>query len=67
MPYFGNYDAPKDVLTDNTLSTEEKVKVLEQWREDKEALARASSEGMVGDDRAHILRAIDDAINSLAR
>ncbi|WP_424137564.1 hypothetical protein [Roseomonas chloroacetimidivorans] len=67
MPYFGNYETPKDVLLDKSLSTEEKVEVLEQWREDKEALARASSEGMVGDDRAHILKAIEDAITSLSR
>lgn len=65
MPYFGNYETPMDVVRDKSLSLEKKIKVLEQWREDKEALARASSEGMIGDDRAHILKAIEDAINLL--
>lgn len=62
MPYFGNYESPMDVVRDKSLSTEKKIEVLEQWREDKEALARASDEGMIGDDRAHVLKAIENAI-----
>jgi hypothetical protein len=67
MPYFGKYDTPNDVLLDENLSSEEKIEMLEHWREDKEALARASSEGMTGDDRAHVLKAIENALTSLGR
>lgn len=67
MPYFGKYDAPNDILLDENLSSEEKIEMLEHWREDKEALARASSEGMAGDDRAHILKAIENALTALGR
>lgn len=66
MPYFANYETPNDVLLDESISVEEKIEVLEHWREDKEALARASGEGMAGDDRSHVLKAIENALISLA-
>lgn len=65
MPYYGKYGSPADVLRDRRLSNCEKVQMLESWRDDKEALIRASEEGMRGEVRSDLLEQIEDARNSL--
>ncbi|MCC7334263.1 MAG: hypothetical protein IT422_04180 [Pirellulaceae bacterium] len=52
-------------MSDESLSRDEKVEMLEQWREDKEALMRASDEGMDGDFRSDFLSKIENALISL--
>lgn len=67
MAYHGKYKAPEDLLHDNSLSNDEKVRMLKQWRDDKKALIRASEEGMPGNDRSDILRQIKKALHSLQK
>ena len=65
MAYHGKYEAPAAILRDDDLSRDEKVRMLEQWRDDKKAYMRASEEGMGGDDRADLLEEIKKALASL--
>ncbi|MDP3495479.1 MAG: hypothetical protein Q8R82_20415 [Hyphomonadaceae bacterium] len=65
MGYSGKYKTPNDLLADRRLSTDEKIQLLESWRDDKEALMRASSEGMPGPSRSEVLRLIENALLSL--
>lgn len=65
MGYHGNYETPADVLHDKSLSPDEKIEMLESWRDDKKAYMRASGEGMPGHDRADFLRKIENALISL--
>lgn len=65
MGYFGRYDTPAELLSDNSLSNDEKIALLESWRDDKEAYERAAGEGMQGPSRAEALRFIDKALVSL--
>lgn len=65
MAYHGKYRSPAELLRDESLSRDEKVKMLEQWRDDKKAYMRASEEGMEGDDRPEILSEIKEALASL--
>lgn len=65
MAYHGKYELPADVLHDENLSHPEKVKMLESWRDDKEAYMRASEEGMPGEFRADLLRQIENALIAL--
>lgn len=65
MAYHGKYDSPADLLRDASLSRQEKIEMLESWRDDKEAFMRATEEGMHGDDRADLLRLIENALLSL--
>lgn len=65
MAYHGKYESPTELMADESLSHHEKVKMLESWRDDKEALMRASEEGMQGDVRADYLRQIEKALTEL--
>jgi hypothetical protein len=65
MGYFGKYDTPTDLLADGTLNTDEKIELLESWRDDKEAYMRAAGEGMQGPNRSDALRLIENALISL--
>lgn len=65
MAYHGKYDAPADILRDDDLSRDDKVRLLEAWRDDKKAYIRASEDGMGGNDRAHLLEEIKKALASL--
>lgn len=65
MPYHGKYRSPTELLLDESLSRDEKIKMLEQWRDDKKAIIRASEEGMHGDNKSEILRKIKNALISL--
>lgn len=65
MAYHGKYRSPAELLLDEKLSRDEKIEMLEQWRNDKKALMRASEEGMHGDDRLDVLRKVKEALNSL--
>jgi hypothetical protein len=42
------YGAPSEVLTDDRLSCEDKLRVLTEWEQDAVLLAEAVSEGMGG-------------------
>ena len=65
MAYHGKYETPSELLRDGSLSSEEKISMLESWRDDKEAYMRASEEGMQGGDRSELLRQIENALISL--
>ena len=65
MAYHGKYKSPTDLLRDEGLSHDEKVRMLEQWRDDKRGYMRASDEGMEGEDRSELLRQIKKALISL--
>lgn len=65
MAYHGKYRTPTELLLDEHLSRDEKIEMLEQWRNDKKALMRASEEGMHGDDRSDVLREVKQALASL--
>ncbi|PVA05434.1 hypothetical protein [Thalassorhabdomicrobium marinisediminis] len=65
MPYFGKYDTPDELLRDDTVSREEKIAMLEQWRDDKKDYMRATDEGMEGEDRAELLKKIKKALAEL--
>jgi len=53
-------------MSDDGLNRDEKIHMLKQWRDDKKAILRASSEGMHGNDRPDILKQINKALISLA-
>ena len=65
LAYHGKYGAPADILRDDDLNRDEKVRLLQQWRDDKKSYMRASEEGMPGEDRAELLNQIKDALLSL--
>ncbi len=65
MAYTGKYKTPTELMGDEGLSREEKIGMLEQWSDDKEALMRAADEGMGGDFRADFLKNIEKALASL--
>ncbi|WP_281982631.1 hypothetical protein [Thalassorhabdomicrobium marinisediminis] len=65
MPYFGKYDSPDELLRDDTVSRDEKIAMLEQWRDDKKDYMRATDEGMEGEDRAELLKKIKKALAEL--
>lgn len=65
MAYFGKYEAPDDIVRDDTLDRDEKIRMLEDWRDDKKDYMRASDEGMEGEDRTEVLRQIKKALATL--
>ena len=65
LPYHGKYTSPSDLMNDRSLSQDEKIAMLEQWRDDKKALLRASEEGMEGHDPSEVLRIIKKYLRSL--
>ncbi|MCK8462901.1 hypothetical protein MUY35_03445 [Aliiroseovarius sp. S1339] len=65
MAYLGNYNSPTDLMNDQTLSRDEKINMLQQWRDDKKALLRAANEGMQGGDPSDVLRKIKKALRCL--
>ena len=52
-------------MNDKSLKKGEKIAMLEDWRDDKKALLRASGEGMDGDVPAEVLRKIKKYLSSL--
>lgn len=62
MAYLGRYTSPQELMLDKSVSREEKIQMLEQWRDDKKALLRASGEGMQGSDRPDVLKEIKKAL-----
>ena len=65
MVYLGNYNSPTDLMNEKDLSNQEKIEMLQQWRDDKKALLRAANEGMQGGDPSDILRKIKIALQVL--
>ncbi len=57
--------SPQELVLDENLSVEDKVAMLKQWRDDKEALLRASDDGMQGNARPGLLKEIRKALISL--
>lgn len=60
----GLYKEPQDVLLDETLSKEEKLKVLKQWEYDARELMVAEEENMPGDS-SNMLQRVLAAIHAL--
>jgi hypothetical protein len=65
VAYDGKYESPAELLRDESLSRDEKIKMLKQWRNDEKDLIRASEEGMQNDDRPDILKEVKKALISL--
>ena len=65
MAYFGKYETPGDLVRDGSLSRDEKIRMLEEWRNDKKDYMRASDEGMEGVDHTERLRQIKKALAAL--
>ncbi len=66
MTYQNEYTSPDALMGDQSLSRDEKISMLESWREDKKAYLRAASEGMEGDNtHAALLKEIKKALKTL--
>ena len=65
LAYEGKYSSPAELMRDADLSHQQKVEMLESWRDDKEALMRAAEEGMRGEVRLDLLKKIEDALSYL--
>ncbi|MDZ7588096.1 MAG: hypothetical protein U5J78_02640 [Parasphingorhabdus sp.] len=61
-----HFATPADVLNVTTLDDSEKRRVLESWREDEEALQRASDEAMTGGEHSR-LKSVMDTLERLNR
>ncbi|GJL96255.1 MAG: hypothetical protein DHS20C06_00720 [Hyphobacterium sp.] len=64
MPYYGKYKTPSELVSDENLSKDEKIEMLEHWREDEKALKRATEEGMHGGVRPE-LKLVQKALEEL--
>tara|TARA_R110002096_G_scaffold20690_2_gene67919 strand:- start:12552 stop:12749 length:198 start_codon:yes stop_codon:yes gene_type:complete len=64
MAYHGKYNSPNELIRDRSLSHSERMAMLESWRDDKEALLRASEEGMCGEVRLDYLGVIEKALKA---
>ena len=49
-----HYARPMDVVHDDSLDAEEKLKILESWKKDAELLSTAQDENMSGGERAQV-------------
>jgi len=47
-PNYKIYGTPEKLAADSSLSNDEKVRLLQCWHDDEEALIRASAEGLSG-------------------
>lgn len=65
VAYHGKCETPDDIVHDDDLTFDQKIEMLESWREDKESYLRASDEGMRGVSRPELLRLIDRAMTAL--
>jgi superfamily II DNA helicase RecQ len=65
VAYDGKYESPAELLLDESLSRDEKVKMLKQWRNDEKDLIRAAEEGMQNDDLPDILKEVKKALIAL--
>ena len=65
MAYFGKYETPADLMRDDSLSRDDTIRMLKDWRDDKKSYLRASDEGMEGEVRAEYLRQIKKALAAL--
>lgn len=59
------FEYPKDVLADDTLTKEQKLKVLQQWEYDARELQVAEEENMLGDSSPTMLNRIVRALRKL--
>ncbi|TDL75254.1 hypothetical protein E2L08_15180 [Palleronia sediminis] len=65
MAYHGTYETPEEILHDESLDRSQRIRLLEQWRDDKSAYLRASGEGMGGEVEADLLKRIKKALAAL--
>lgn len=65
MAYFEKYETPADLLRDDSLSRDRKIRMLEQWRDDKKDYIRVTDEDMEGIDRTELLKQIKLALVKL--
>ena len=49
-----HYARPMDVVHDDSLDAEQKLKILESWKKDAELLSTAQDENMSGGERPHL-------------
>lgn len=55
-----HYETPKDVVADDTWTSDQKREILQAWKLNEEALLRASNEGMDGGERPHLQSVVDE-------
>lgn len=56
-----SYGDPQEVLDDDELSREEKIKVLESWRAEEVHMQESTAEGFAGGEPSHL----DEVIKAL--
>jgi len=61
-----HYARPMDVVHDDSLEAEEKLKILESWKKDAELLSTAQDENMSGGERPQ-LQDVSLALTELQR
>ena len=61
-----HYARPMDVVHDDSLDSEEKLKILESWKKDAELLSTAQDENMSGGERPQ-LQDVSLALTELQR
>lgn len=59
------FGSPLAVVSDPRLDKHAKLEILKKWRQDAEALSRATEEGMSGESERTMLKSVLDAINRL--
>lgn len=59
IPEYEKYGTPRKLATDNSLSSAQKVKLLQCWHDDEEALIRASAEGLSGGEPSQLQEVLE--------
>lgn len=53
-PEYEQYGTPAALLANETLDKAEKIRLLEKWRDDEDALIRATAEGLDGGEASNL-------------
>ena len=59
------FSHPQDVVSAGGLSEQQKLELLNRWRQNELALVRASGEGMTGGEQPAIVQEVDKCIREL--
>jgi len=66
LPEYSDYETPAEFAKDESLSIQERIRILKCWVEDEEQLSVASAEGMTGG-TASKLKYAQNALDSLTQ
>ncbi len=61
---YQKYDAPSEIINDDSLTRAQKINLLKTWAADATALARASAEGLNGGEQGQ-LKSVNKALHAL--